>query len=68
MKMSDLNVASRAEKFQKAFNDEYGSVRGQGLGDVEKEWRSFRDALLKCVKNVRGVSRVGGCMRKGCKW
>ena len=44
VKVNKLNVAGRAEKFQQAANEEFDSVRGQALGDVEEEWRSFRDA------------------------
>ena len=47
---------------------EFDSVRGQGLGDIVEEWRSFRDALLRYVENVCGVRRVGGCRRKVCEW
>ena len=68
VKVTELNVTSRAEEFRQAVNEEFDSVRGQGLGDVEEEWRSFRDALLRCAKNVCGVRRVGGCRRKGCEW
>ena len=68
VKVSELNRASRAEEFRQAVNEEFDSVRGQSLGDVEEEWSSFRDALLRCAKNVCCVRRVGGCMRKGCEW
>ena len=67
VKVSELNVASIAEEFWQAMNEEFDSVRGQGLGDGEEEWRSFRDALLRCAKNVCGVRRVGGCRRKGLR-
>ena len=50
--MSELNLASRAEEFRQAMNEEFGTVRGPGLGDVDDDWRSVRDALLRCAKNV----------------
>ena len=68
VKVSELNVESKAEEFQHALREEYDSVRGQGLGSVEEEWETFKDALLRCAKNVCGVRRVGGCRRKGCEW
>ena len=55
--------AELKSSFRQTVNEEFDSVQGQGLGDVEEEWRSFRDA-----KNVCGVRHVGGCRRKGCEW
>ena len=68
VKVSELNVESKAEEFQQALSEEYDSVRGQDLKSVEEEWETFKDALLRCARNVCGVRRVGGCRRKGCEW
>ena len=51
VKVSELNVASRGKEFRQAVNEEFDCVRGQGLGDVEEEWRSFSDGEMceNCV-------------------
>ena len=68
VKVSELNVESKAEEFQQALSEEYDSVRGKDLKSIEEEWETFIDALLRCARNVCGVRRVGGCRRKGCEW
>ena len=35
---------------------------------VEKEWKKFRDIVMKCTNDVLGMKRVGGQRRKGSEW
>ena len=66
VKVSELNVESKAEEFHEVLRKKYDSVRGQDLRSVEKELETLRNALSRGAKNVCGVRRVGGCRRKSC--
>ena len=35
---------------------------------VEKEWEKFRDIVMECTNDVRGMRRVGGQRRNGSEW
>ena len=35
---------------------------------MEKEWEKFRDIVMECANDVRGMRRVGGQRRKGSEW
>ena len=35
---------------------------------VEKEWVKFRDMVMECTNDVRGMRHVGRQRRKGSKW
>ena len=35
---------------------------------VEEEWKCFKEKVLGCAKEVCGMRRMGGTVRKGSEW
>ena len=46
----------------------YEVWRGGYVESVEKEWEKFRDIVMECTTDVRGMRRVIGQRRKGSEW
>ena len=65
LKVSELNHSVKERAYQESLRGKYEVWRGEEVESVEKEREKFRDMVMKCTNDVRGMRRVGGKRRKG---
>ena len=58
----------KAEEFREKIKVEWEGVKVRRNGGVEEEWGLFKEAVLRCAKEVCGVRKVGGTRRRGSEW
>ena len=63
-----LNEKEIEREYQNKLSQEWESLKDRGVEGVEVEWVRFRDAVMKCAREVCGVRRLGGTKRLGSDW
>ena len=66
LSISDLATAKQGLGVKRALREEYDSVGRRGLESVEEDWETFRDAMLRCAKNVWCATR-GWVQKEGLR-
>ena len=64
LKVSELNNRVKRRAYQESSHRKYKVWRGGEVKIVE-EFEKFRDIVMECTNDVRGMRRVGGQRRKG---
>lgn len=68
IKVEELNKVEREQDYSEKMRVEYELVREREVGGVEEEWKMFMDNILRSAREVCGMKRVGGYVRKGSEW
>ena len=67
LKVSELNNKVK-ERACQSLCGKYEVWRGGEVEIVEKEWEKFREIVIECTNDVRGMRRVSGQGRKWSEW
>ena len=68
LKVSELNHSVKEMAYQENLRGKYEVWRGGEDESVEKEWEKFRDIVMECTNDVRGMRGVGGQRRTWSEW
>ena len=59
VRVSELEKSEKAEEFREKIKVEWEGVKVRRNGGVEEEWGLFKEAVLRCAKEVCRVRKVG---------
>ena len=68
VKVEELNKEEKEREYKEKMRVEYEEVRKREVGNVEEEWKMFKDSVMRNASEVCGKRRVGGFVRKGSEW
>ena len=68
VKVSVLNESEKEREFVEKMSGEYEKVCERTKGEVEEEWESFREAIMRCATEVCGKRVFGRGVRRGSEW
>ena len=64
--MSEFRKVSCKTEYEDKLSQRWERVRGEVVGDVEEEWRSFKETILEVREEVCGTRKIReGKKRKG---
>ena len=68
VKVSVLNEKEKEQEFVERMKGEYERVCEAPTGEVEEEWETFRESIMRCATEVCGKRVLGGGVKKGSEW
>ncbi|KAK7945076.1 hypothetical protein WMY93_000804 [Mugilogobius chulae] len=68
LRVSVLKNREKVCEYQGKISGRWNEVKDQMVVGVEEEWQQFKSAVVGCAKEVCGMRRVGGGVRKGSEW
>ena len=68
LRVSALNVKEKEREYQERLRVAWDARKERPVEGVEEEWKCFKEEVLGCAKEVCGMRRMGGNVRKGSEW
>lgn len=67
-RVEKLDGEECTREFKRRMEEKWWEVRERRIGEMEEEWKSFKEAVCEVARSVCGVKRVGEKRRKGSEW
>ena len=68
LKVSVLNDSVRKREYQEKLQEIWDVVKEKPVEGVEEEWKCFKEGVLGCAREVCGMRKLCGQLRKGSEW
>lgn len=68
IKVEELQKREKRVEYEERIYGEWERVKDSQAQDVEEEWGKFKKSILSVAREVCGVRKVGGGVRKGAEW